>query len=215
MNKVLRDNSAELLSHDETQKLLDKLAARHPKLVEELVPGKLPLGVVTRTLQNLLTDGVPIRDMRTVAEALLEASARTQDPDILTTMVRPKLGRMIVQSLLESSETLQVMTLAPQVEQLLHNVLQQGAPGVPPVLEPGMSENLFNALRDSARKVEDSGVAAVLVVAPSIRPWLSQAVRHRISDLTVLSYSEIPDDQAVKVVFTVDAEFKSQRQAVS
>jgi hypothetical protein len=84
---------------------------------------------------------------------------------------------MIVQSLLESSETLQVMTLAPQVEQLLHNVLQQGAPGVPPVLEPGMSENLFNALRDSARKVEDSGVAAVLVVAPSIRPWLSQAVR--------------------------------------
>jgi flagellar biosynthesis protein FlhA len=215
MNKVLRDNAAELLSHDETQKLLDKLAARHPKLVEELVPGKLPLGVVTRTLQNLLTDGVPIRDMRTVAEALLEASARTQDPDILTTMVRPKLGRMIVQSLLESSETLQVMTLAPQVEQLLHNVLQQGAPGVPPVLEPGMSENLFNALRDSARKVEDSGVAAVLVVAPSIRPWLSQAVRHRISDLTVLSYSEIPDDQAVKVVFTVDAEFKSQRQAVS
>ena len=215
MNKVLRDNAAELLSHDETQKLLDKLAARHPKLVEELVPGKLPLGVVTRTLQNLLTDGVPIRDMRTVAEALLEASARTQDPDILTTMVRPKLGRMIVQSLLESSETLQVMTLAPQVEQLLHNVLQQGAPGVPPVLEPGMSENLFNALRDSARKVEDTGVAAVLVVAPSIRPWLSQAVRHRISDLTVLSYSEIPDDQAVKVVFTVDAEFKSQRQAVS
>ena len=215
MNKVLRDNAAELLSHDETQKLLDKLAARHPKLVEELVPGKLPLGVVTRTLQNLLIEGVPIRDMRTLAEALLEASARTQDPDILTTMVRPKLGRMIVQALLESSDTLQVMTLAPQVEQLLHNVLQQSAPGVPPVLEPGMSESLFNALRDSARKVEDTGVAAVLVVSPSIRPWLSQAVRHRISDLTVLSYSEIPDDQSVKVVYTVDAEFKSSRQAVT
>ncbi|MEY2801576.1 MAG: Flagellar biosynthesis protein FlhA [Pseudomonadota bacterium] len=215
MNKVLRDNAAELLSHDETQKLLDKLAARHPKLVEELVPGKLPLGVVTRTLQNLLIEGVPIRDMRTVAEALLEASARTQDPDILTTMVRPKLGRMIVQTLLENGDTLQVMTLAPQVEQLLHNVLQQSAPGVPPVLEPGMSESLFTALRDSARQVEETGVAAVLVVSPSIRPWLSQAVRHRIADLTVLSYSEIPDDQAVKVVFTVDAEFKSQRQAVS
>ena len=215
MNKVLRDNAAELLSHDETQKLLDKLAARHPKLVEELVPGKLPLGVVTRTLQNLLTEGVPIRDMRTVAEALLEASARSQDPDILTTMVRPKLGRMIVQTLLEDSDTLQVMTLAPQVEQLLHNVLQQSAPGVPPVLEPGMAESLFGALRQSARKVEDSGVAAVLVVSPSIRGWLSQSVRHRIPDLTVLSYSEIPDDQAVKVVFTVDAEFKSSRQAVS
>ena len=78
MNKVLRDNAHELLSHDETQKLLDKLAARHPKLVEELVPGKMPLGVVTRTLQNLLAEGVPIRDMRTLAEALLEAGARTQ-----------------------------------------------------------------------------------------------------------------------------------------
>ncbi len=215
MNKVLRDNAHELLSHDETQKLLDKLAARHPKLVEELVPGKLPLGVVTRCLQNLLVEGVPIRDMRTLAEALLEGSARTQDPDILTTMVRPKLGRMIVQSLVEGSDTLQVMTLAPQVEQLLHNVLQQSPPGSPPVLEPGMADSLFSALRDSTRKVEDSGVAAVLVVSPSVRGWLSQAVRHRIPDLTVLSYSEIPDDQSVKVVFTVDADFKSSRQAVS
>jgi flagellar biosynthesis protein FlhA len=211
MNKVLRDNASDLLSHDETQKLLDKLAARHPKLVEELVPGKLPLGVITRVLQNLLIEGVPIRDMRGIAEALLESAARTQDPDTLTTLVRPKLGRLIVQSLLENAETLQVMTLAPQMEQLLHTLLQQSGPGGSPVLEPGMAESLFGALRDSARKVEDSGVAAVLVVSPAIRPWLSQATRHRIPDLTVLSYSEIPDDQAVKVVFTVDAEVKGPR----
>ncbi len=214
MNKVLRDNAADLLSHDETQKLLDKLAARFPKLVEELVPGKLPLGVITRVLQSLLTESVPIRDMRSIAEALLEASARTQDPDTLTTLVRPKLGRLIVQNLLENAETLQVMTLAPQMEQLLHTLLQQSGPGGQPVLEPGMAESLFGALRDSARKVEDSGVAAVLVVSPAIRPWLSQATRHRIPDLTVLSYSEIPDDQAVKVVYTVDAEAK-QARAVS
>jgi flagellar biosynthesis protein FlhA len=211
MNKVLRDNSSDLISHDETQKLLDKLATRHPKLVEELVPGKLPLGVITRVLQSLLTEAVPIRDMRSIAEALLEASARTQDPDTLTTLVRPKLGRLIVQNLLENAETLQVMTLAPQMEQLLHTLLQQSGPGGQPVLEPGMAESLFGALRDSARKVEDSGVAAVLVVSPAIRPWLSQATRHRIPDLTVLSYSEIPDDQAVKVVYTVDAEAKPAR----
>ena len=78
-----------------------------------------------------------------------------------------------------------------------------------------MAESLYGALRDSARTVEDKGVAAVLVVSPSIRGWLSQAVRHRIPDLTVLSYSEIPDDQAVKVVFTVDADVKNQRPAVS
>lgn len=205
LNKVLRDNASELLSHDETQKLLDKLAAKSPKLVEDLVPGKLSLGVLTRTLQNLLQESVSIRDMRTVVEALAEVSGRTQDPDQLTTMIRPKLGRMIVQALLENRDTLSVLTLDPQLEQLLHNVQQQnqGAGGV--VLEPSLAEGLFAALRASAKQVEEEGLPAVLVVSPSIRNWMSKAVRYRVSDLTVLSYSEIPDDQSVKVIHTVQA----------
>lgn len=203
MNKVLRDNGAELLSHDETQKLLDKLATRSPKLVEELVPGKLSLGVVTRTLQNLLNEGVPIRDMRTITEALMEASSRTQDPEMLTTLVRPKLGRMIVQSLLENRSALSVMTLDPSLEQLLHNLLQQNANNPNVVLEPGLAESLFSSLRESVRTVEEQGYPAVLVVSPQIRLWLARAVRHRTNDLTVLSYSEIPDEQEVKVVQTI------------
>jgi len=210
MNKVLRDNSAELLSHDETQKLLDKLATRSPKLVEELVPGKLSLGVVTRTLQNLLTEGVPIRDMRTIAEALMESSARTQDPEVLTSLVRPKLGRMIVQSLLENRSTLSVMTLDPNLEQLLHNLLQQNANNPNVVLEPGLAESLFTALRDSVRAVEEQGYPAVLVVSPQIRLWLARAVRHRAHDLTVLSYSEIPDEQEVKVIQTIQVENRNK-----
>ena len=206
MNKVLRDNASELLSHDETQKLLDKLAAKSPKLVEELVPGKLSLGVVTRTLQNLLQESVPIRDMRTLVEALTEVSGRTQDPDQLTQLIRPKLGRMIVQSLLENRDTLSVLTLDPQLEQLLHNVLQQNTNSAGMVLEPGLAESLFAALRESARATEEQGLPAVLVVSPAIRPWMSRAVRYRVNDLTVLSYSEIPDDQAVKVINTVQAD---------
>ena len=205
LNKVLRDNASELLSHDEAQKLLDKLAARSPKLVEELVPGKLSLGVVTRTLQNLLQEGVPIRDMRSVVEALTEASARTQDPEQLTNLVRPKLGRMIVQGLLENRDTLSVMTLDPQLEQLLHNVLQQNGGNTGMVLEPGLAESLFTALRENARDMEDQGLPAVLVVSPAIRAWISRAVRFRVNELTVMSYSEIPDDQAVKVLTTVQA----------
>jgi flagellar biosynthesis protein FlhA len=208
LNKVLRDNASEMLSHDEAQKLLDKLAGKSPKLVEELVPGKLTLGVLTRTLQNLLIESVPIRDMRTVAEALTEASARTQDPEQLASLVRPRLGRMIVQNLLENRDTLSVMTLDPNLEQLLHNVLQQNPSNPSVVLEPGLAESLFGALRQSARSVEEQGLPAVLVVSPAIRPWLSKAVRHRVADLTVLSYSEIPDDQAVKVIQTVEAENK-------
>lgn len=213
MNKVLRENAAELLSHDEAQKLLDKLAAKSPKLVEELVPGKLSLGVVTRTLQNLLQESVPIRDMRSVVEALTEVSGRTQDPDQLAQLIRPKMGRMIVQSLLESRETLSVLTLDPQLEQLLHNVLQQNNGSAGMVLEPGLAESLFAALRESTRATEEQGLPAVLVVSPAIRPWMSKAVRYRVSDLTVLSYSEIPDDQAVKVINTVHADPRNNPSA--
>jgi len=209
LNKVLRESASELLSHDETQQLLDKLAAKSPKLVEDLVPGKMALGVITRTLQLLLAEGVAIRDMRTIVETLSDAASKTQDPEQLSAMVRPKLGRMIVQELLDTQANLAVMTLAPELEQLLHNVLTNGAPGQSVVIEPGLAESLFSALRDATRTVEDQGNPAVLVVAPSIRPWLSKMVRHRISELIVLSYTEIPDDQSVKVIYTVEAQVKS------
>ena len=209
LNKVLRENAADLLSHDETQQLLDKLASKSPKIVEDLVPGKLSLGILTRTLQNLLQESVSIRDMRTIAEALTEASTRTQDPEQLTAIVRPKLGRMIMQNLIDGDNSLQVMTLEPTLEQLLHNVLQQSQPGQPVVMEPTLAENLFAALREGSRAVEDMGHPAVLVVSPVIRGWLSKAARFRVNDLTVLSYSEIPDDQAVKVIHTVDAKNKN------
>jgi flagellar biosynthesis protein FlhA len=207
LNTLLRQNASELLSHDETQQLLDKLAARYPKLVEDLVPAKLALGVLTRVLQNLLNESVPIRDMRTIIETLTEAASRTQDPDQLTGFVRPKLGRMILQNLLETEEVLQVMTLDPSLEQLLQNVLQQSGGGSV-MLDPDLAERLFAALRDNAREVEQQGQAAILVVSPPLRPWLARAVRHRISDLTVLSYSEIPEDQAVRVIATVEVQAK-------
>ena len=208
LNKVLRDNASDLLSHDEVQQLLDKLAAKSPKLVEDLVPGKLSLGVVTRTLQNVLGESVSIRDMRTIVEALSEACGRTQDPDQLTSIIRPKLGRMIVQGLVDAQNGLSVITLDPGLEQLLHNVLQQSGPSQNMVLEPGLAERLFSALREGARAVEEQGHPAVLVVSPAIRPWLSKAVRFRVSDMTILSYSEIPEDQMVKVIHTVHAESK-------
>ncbi len=210
LNKVLRENASDLISHDETQQLLDKLATRSPKLVEDLVPSKMSVGVLTRVLQCLLIESVSIRDMRSIAETLSEVAGKSNDPDQLAAMVRPKLGRMIMQSLVDEKNTLSVMTLEPSFEQLLHNVLGQTQPGQPVVMEPGLSENLFAALRDGARTMEDDGNPAVLVVSPLIRTWLSKAVRHRVNDLTVLSYSEIPDDQSVKVVHTVDAKIKDQ-----
>jgi len=171
-----------------------------------LIPAKLPLGALTRTLQGLLNDGVSIRDMRTIVETLSEVSARTQDPDQLTAMVRPRLGRMIVQGLIDEKDTLSVMTLDPGLEQLLHNVLQQHDSGQGVVMEPGLAERLFSALREGSRAVEGSGHNPVLVVSPAVRPWLAKSVRNRVNGLVVLSYSEIPDDQSVKVIHTVSAD---------
>ena len=205
LNKILRESAAELLSHDEAQQLLDKLSAKSPKLVEELVPAKLSLGVITRVLQCLLEDGVSIRDMRSIVEALSEACSKTQDPIELTALVRPKLGRMIVQPLLDSQDVLEVMTLDPDLEQVLHNVVQHHkGDSNNIVLEPTLAEGLFRALRDTTRKIEDEGKNAILVVSPVLRPWLSKAARHRAEGLVVLSYGEIPDDQSVKVIQTIE-----------
>jgi flagellar biosynthesis protein FlhA len=206
LNTLLRNNSSELLSHDETQQLLDKVAERSPKLVEDLVPGKLPLATITKVLQNILEESVSVRDMRTIIEVLSTESAKTLDIDELTAAVRPRLGRMIVQNLVDLNDSLPVMTLNPSLEQILHNVLQQNSSSQDLVIEPKLAEGLIKALADNSQEVENQGDAAVLVVSPAIRPWLAKFIRHRLSELTVLSYSEIPDDQTVKVVATVDVD---------
>jgi flagellar biosynthesis protein FlhA len=206
LNTLLRDNASELLSHDETQQLLNKVAARAPKLVEDLVPGKLPLATVTKVLQNILEESVSVRDMRTIIEVLSAESSVTQNSDELTAAVRPKLGRMIVQGLVDINDSLPVMTLNPTLEQMLHNILQQNGGNQGLVIEPQLAEGLFKSLAQNVQEIENQGQPAVLVVSPGIRPWLAKLIRNRLSDLTVLSYSEIPDDQSIKVVATIDVE---------
>jgi flagellar biosynthesis protein FlhA len=196
LNTLLRNNASELLSHDETQQLLDKVAERSPKLVEDLVPGKLPLATITKVLQNILNESISVRDMRTIIEVLSTESSRTQGVDELTAAVRPRLGRMIVQNLIDVNDSLPVMTLNPSLEQILHNILQQNSSSQGVIIEPKLAEGLFSALAKNAEEVENKGLAAVLVVSPAIRSWLAKLIRHRLSDLTVLSYSEIPDDQS-------------------
>ena len=206
LNTLLRNNASELISHDETQQLLDKVAERSPKLVEDLVPEKLSLATITKVLQNILDESVSVRDMRTILEVLSTESSRTQDVEELTAAVRPKLGRMIVQGLVDVDDNLPVMTLNPALEQMLNNILQQSGSSQGLVIEPKLAESLISALAKNTREIEDQGSAAVLVVSPTLRPWLSEFIRHRLSDLTVLSYSEIPDDQAVDVVATIDVD---------
>ncbi len=208
LNKVLRENAADLISQDETQQLLDKLASRFPKLVENLVPGKLPLSIITRVLQNLLSESISIRDMRTIAEALCDESSKTQDPDQLTGLIRPRLGRMILQNLAGVKEVLPVITLEVNLERMLQNAAEQSGISQAAVLEPDLADSLFRSLRIGTAETLEKHDCAVLVVSPIVRPWLSKMLKHRVNDLVVLSYSEIPDDQAIKVVLTIETKSK-------
>jgi len=205
INQVLHDNAHELLGHEEVQQLLDNLALKSPKLVEDLVPTLLPLSVLVKVLQNLLSEGVSVRDIRTIAEVLAEYGAAVKDPAELTAMVRIGLGRSIVQKINGIEQDLPVITLEPSLEQLLLQSAQNGSQGFMGI-EPGLTERMFKSLETVTKKQEMSGQPAILVVAPALRLWLAQLVRHSISGLNVLSYSEIPDNKSIKVVAAVGAD---------
>jgi len=202
LSQVLQSHAHELLGHEEVQHLLDQLAKNAPKLVEDLVPKQLPLSTVVKVLQNLLAEGIPIRDMRTIAETLAENAPRTQDAGVLTSSVRVALGRMIVQQINGLEAQLPVVTLAPDLEQILLKSMQapeEGGGGI----EPGLAERLHSGLAEAARKQEMRGQPAVLLVPAPLRELLARFVRHSIENLSVLAYNEVPDSKQVKIVATV------------
>jgi flagellar biosynthesis protein FlhA len=202
LSHLLQMHAHELFGYEEAQKILENLAKSAPRLVEDLVPKTLPLGVVVKVLQNLLQERIPIRDMRSIAETLAEYGGKSQDPDILTSAVRTSLGRLIVHEIGGARNELPVITLDHELEQLLHKSLQTASEsGVG--IEPGLAEQMHQSLQDSVQKMEMEGQTAVLLVSSYIRPWLARFVRHSISGLHVLAYSEIPADRQIKVVSTV------------
>jgi len=201
LSKLLQENAHELLGHEETQHLLDRLAATSPKLVEDLVPKLLPLNVVVRILQNLLTEGIPVKDFRTIAECLADNASQTQDANLLTSVVRVSLGRMIVQHINGLSNELPVITLEPSLEQIMLQSLQMSDEGGG--IEPGLAERLHGSLVESAQMQEGLGQPAILLVSAGVRHMLAKFVKHSIPQLHVLAYNEIPDNMQIKIVSTV------------
>jgi flagellar biosynthesis protein FlhA len=202
LSELLHSHAHELLGHEEVQQLLDTLGQSAPKLVEDLVPKMLPLAVVLRVLQNLLQEGVPVRDMRTIAETLAEHAAKSQDAGALTAAVRVSLARSIVQQVVGPTGEIPVVVLEPGLERLLQQTLvNAGEDGAG--VEPGMLEQLQQALQDTARQQEIAGQDTVLLVAAGIRPWLAKFARHSVPGIRVLSYNEIPDNRQIKVISTI------------
>ncbi len=201
LSQVIKQHAHELLGHEEVQQLLDRLKSTDPKLVESLVPQQLPLSVVVRVLQNLLKENVSIRSIRMIAESLAEQAPRTKNPDELLEGVRVALGRMIVQEINGLDEELAVVALDPEMEQMLQDMVR-GGPGTIG-LEPGMAERLQTQLAEFCQRQEVAGQAAVVLVSPAIRAWLSRFTRRSVPGLTVLSYNEVPESKQVTLLSTI------------
>jgi len=199
LSHILQGHAHELLSHQDVQQLLDRLAQGAPKLVEDLVPKRLTLGVVVKVLQNLLAERVPIRNMRGIVESLAEHAAQSQDPGVLTSAVRVALGRQIVQEIAGLGTEIPVITLAPELEQILLGSMPSGGVAGAAV-EPGLADRLQQSVADAARRQEMSGEPAVLLVPPLLRPWLARFTRHVAQNLHVLAYNEVPDNRRVRLV---------------
>lgn len=202
LNQIMQEHAAELLGHDEVQKLLEILAASAPKLAEQLVPDSISISVLLKVLQNLLREKVPIRDIRTIAESLIDTAGRTKDPELLTAAARVALGRLIVQTIYGHTDTLDVITLDPELEQLLIRARQQG-PSDSPAIEPGMAERLQRSIATACERQEISGKPSVLLVASAVRSLLSRFVRFSHRLVHVLSYEEVPDNRQITVVATI------------
>jgi len=199
LSQLLLNNAHELLGHEECQQLMDRLASASPKLVEELTPKLLAMSTITRVLQNLLEENIPLKNIRKIAETLAEHGARSQDPDALSAAVRVALGRSIVHNVAGARPELPVMTLEPELERILNESAQEGGSMG---LEPAMVERLHESLKEKAQSQEVAGEPAVLLVAPQVRPWMSRMMRN-IRNLHVLAYNEVPDDKRIQMIAAV------------
>ncbi|WGP00338.1 flagellar biosynthesis protein FlhA [Saccharophagus degradans] len=209
LNQIIQTHTHELLGHEEVQKWLDLLGEKSPKLVEELVPETLSINQLLKTLQGLLREQVPIRDMRTIAEALAAHGNKSMDTTALTSIARVSLARQIVQNIVGQDPNLPVITLDPSLEQLLLQSVQQAqkagaSDGA--FIEPQLAERLNKSLVETAKKQEMAGRPIVLLVAAPIRPMMAQFVRYHISDMHVIAYNEVPDNKQITIEATIGAD---------
>ncbi len=203
LHHLLQTHAAELLGRDEVEALLSHLAKRSPKLVEDLVPKLITPDRLRKVLQNLLAEGVPIRDLRTIAEALAEYAPQVQDTDELTARVRLALGPFIVQTLAPAGQELAAAVLDGQLEQILLSSLRADPQN--PAIEPSLAQRLMDRARELMQRMEAQGQNAVLLVGAPLRQFLARLLARTAPRLRVLSYAEIPDNKQVKVTGTLGA----------
>ncbi|GJM05960.1 MAG: flagellar biosynthesis protein FlhA [marine bacterium B5-7] len=202
MSQVLQEHAHELLGHREVQSLIERYNEHSPKVLDDIIPNVIPVSAILKVMQNLLRENIPIRDIRTIIETIIEHSRNTQSTEQLTASVRIALGRLIIERISGDDDELPVITLDGTLEQLLQQSIQAMSDGTG-AIEPNLAQKLVQSLREACEKQELAGQPSVLLVADNMRELMVQLIRFSIPRLNILAFNEVPENKAIRIVNTI------------
>ncbi len=203
LTEVIRAHADEMLNRQDVQKLVDRLNQTHPKVVEELIPNLLSLGVVQRVLQNLLRERVSIRDFLTIVETLADYAPLSKDPEILTEYVRQKLARSILRQYENAEGILSIVSLDQQIEDLLREKIQRGDQGAYLALEPNLAQKILRSVHQALDRLAQVNIQPVLLCSPLVRRHLKKLLDRFLPQVVVLSHSELTSQAKIQSLGTV------------
>ena len=197
---MIRHHLSELLTRQDVQRLVDNLKETNPVLVDELVPKLMGLGEIQKVLQNLLWEGISIRDLLTIFETLADRATATRDTDILTEYVRQSLKRAISGKYFTPNETTSVVTLDPKLEQEIMNSVKQTEQGAYLTIDPEKTKQIMKSVETETEKLESLGKAPIILTSPIVRMYFKKLSEEYFKDLIVISYNEIESNLELQSV---------------
>ena len=203
VGEVLKGFAAELLGQDEVQDLLDNLETTHPNLIQSVVPKIVPLHQLTSILQNLLSEAVPISDLQVILTEIGSLNIQKMSNDDITEAIRPKLIPLLIQRLTKFKDTLPLITLAPDLEQMILTAVRQNPEEKMLLLDGNLAKKILQNLNEATEKLSREGKAIFLIVAPQIRRHVASFIKAQLSAVNVLSFTELPENRSVEIVYTV------------
>ena len=205
LTEIIRTHIAELLTRQDTQNLVNNLKESNPVLVDELVPKMLGLGDVQKVLQNLLSEGISIRDLLTIFETLADHATGTRDTDVLTEYVRQALKRAISNKYFPANEVTSVVTLDPKIEQEIMSSVKQTEQGAYLTLDPEKTRAIMDSVQTEIAKLENIGKMAIIITSPIVRMYFKKLTEDYFKDLVVISYNEVESNVELQSVGMVTA----------
>ena len=203
LTEVIRSHADELLSRQDVQKLLDRLAQNYPKVVEELVPNILPLGLTQKVLQSLLRERVSIRDLLTIMETMADSISMTKDPDIITEYVRQRLARSIVKQYETPEGLLPLITIDQKIEEILRNGIQKADQGSYLSLEPNLAQKILISINQTLERIAQANYQPIILCSPTIRRHLKKLLERFLPQVVVLSHNELTTQAKIQSLGTV------------